>query len=75
MINIWDFFLAIKLSWVHRYVNNINDHWADLIDIKLGIEQENCLEIIKLGSEYPKINKLIEAKLPGISMFFVVLKG
>ena len=41
MINIWDFFLAIKISWIHRYINKLDDHWADLIDMKLGINKEN----------------------------------
>ena len=71
MINIWDFFLAIKISCIHRYINKINDHWPDLIDINLGINQENQLEIVKIGSEHPKTNKIIEAKIPGISMFFM----
>ena len=44
---------------------------ADLIDMKLGINKENRFEIVKIGSEHPKTNKIIETKLPGISMFFM----
>ena len=29
MIKIREFFLAIKLSWIHRYINGLDDHWAD----------------------------------------------
>ena len=75
MIYILDFFLAIKTSWIHRYINRLNDHWADLIDMKLGLTIGNRLEIVKIRSEHPKTNKIIEAKIPGISMFFMPSKS
>ena len=75
MINIKEFFLAIKISWIHRYINGLDDHWADLIDLKLDIKREHHSEISKIGSEHPKINKLIKAELPGISQFFMPSKS
>ena len=74
MINIKEFFLAIKTSWIHQYINGLDDHWADLIDLKLDINKGNCSAISKFGSENPTINKLIKAEVPGISQLFCALK-
>ena len=41
MIKIKEFVLALKVSWVHRYINGLEDHWADLIVLKLDIRREN----------------------------------
>ena len=41
MLKIKDFFLALKVSWVHRYINGLEDHWTDLINIKLDIKKED----------------------------------
>ena len=41
-INIKDFFSGLKLSWIRRYaLNQINDHWCDIIDTLCGIEHPN----------------------------------
>ena len=58
MIQIKEFFLALKVSWVHRYINGLEDHWADLINLKLDIRKQHQIEILNLGSEHPKINKI-----------------
>ena len=71
MIKIKEFFLTLEVNWVHKHVNGLDDNWADLIDLKLDIKKEQQVEISKLGSEHPKINKLIKLELPGISLFFV----
>ena len=74
MFDLNDFFLSIKLGWIHCYVNGITDHWANLIDLKLNLNKESRSEILKYGSEYPQTNKLIKQELPGISHFFLALK-
>ena len=75
MIKIKEFVLALKVSWVHRYTNGLDDHWADLIDLKLDIKKDHHAEMSKLGSEHPQINKLIKPGLPGISLIFMPLKS
>ena len=75
MINIKKFILAIKTSWIHWYINGLDDHWADLIDLKLDIKKENRSGISKIGSEHQKINKLIKAELSSISLFFMHTKS
>ena len=37
MIKVKDFFLTLKTNWIKRYVNGINDHWADLMDTELSL--------------------------------------
>ena len=66
MIKIKYFFLALKVSWIHRYINGLEDHWTDLIDMKLNLSKENQIRILNLGPEHPKINKLIRMELPVI---------
>ena len=74
MIELKDFFSSIKIGWIHRYVNGIKDHWADLIDLKLNLNHENRSEILKFGSEHPNTNKIIKSEFPGISTFFCAFK-
>ena len=70
MIKIKDFFLALKVSWVQRYVNGLKDHWTDLVDMKLDLNKEERIMITNLGSGHPKLNKLINLELLDISLFF-----
>merc|ERR1711984_57579 len=44
MIRISHFFQALKTSWVKRYINGINDHWADLVDTMLNLEPTTAFE-------------------------------
>ena len=69
MIKLEDFIQAIKVSWIRRYcIQLINDHWADLIDQKLGLTMETRAEILEYGPE--RFNKIIKAKIPIISNLF-----
>ena len=49
MIKIKDFFLALKVSWIHRYINGLEDHWTDLINMKPDLRKENLISISNLG--------------------------
>ena len=69
MIKLEDFIQAIKVSWIRRYcIQLIDDHWADLIEQKLGLTIETRAEILEYGQE--RFNKIIKAKIPIISNLF-----
>ena len=70
MIKISHFFQALKTSWVKRYINGINDHWADLVDTELNLEPATRIKLAHLGTDNPKIKQIINRKYQGISMFF-----
>ena len=53
-----------------RYINGLQDHWTDLINKILNLNTETRFTITNLGSEHPKINKIIDLNLLGISLFF-----
>ena len=71
MFQLKDFFDAIKISWIRQYVNESDDHWVNMINKKFNLNIENRATILTLGSENPKINKLIHLELPGLSRFFI----
>ena len=48
MIKIKDFFLALKVSWVQRYVNSLKDHWMDIVDTKLDLHKEDRMMFSKI---------------------------
>merc|ERR1712055_485052 len=74
MLKLRDFFDAIKINWIKRYVDGIDDHWADLLDQNLNLNINNRHNLLCLGAENPKINSIIKKDLPGISRFFISLK-
>ena len=46
------FFLSLKISWVKRYAADaLDDHWADLIDLKLGVDRTNRTQVLDWGTE------------------------
>ena len=73
-INIKDFFTGLKLSWLRRYaIQQIDDHWCDILDIECGItNKSDRIKILGWGAEFftPIINK----KIPGISDFLQALQ-
>ena len=69
MIQIKDFFHALKLKWIQRYLSGIHDHWADIIDRSLALGPKNHHRLLEWGSNHPKINGIIKANLPSISYF------
>ena len=69
VIKIKDFFNSIKTSWIRRYIAGLDDHWADMLDERLNCNIETRDNLLKLGAEHPKITKIIDLKLPGISSF------
>ena len=75
MIKFNHFFQVLKTSWVHRYINGIEDHWADLIDIELNLNPTNRIKLAHLGADYPKITQLIKNNHQGISMFFQAFRN
>merc|ERR1712055_1052406 len=74
MLQLRDFFDAIKINWIKRYVDGIDDHWADILDQNLNLSIDNRNNLLMLGAENPKINNIIKKDLPGISRFFIALK-
>ena len=63
------FFLSLKISWVKRYAADaLDDHWADLIDLKLGVDRTNRNQILDWGTE--AFNDLVNSRLPCIHSFF-----
>ena len=74
MLQLRDFFDAIKINWIKQYVDGLDDHWADILDLNLNLNINNRATILTLGAENPKINRIIQAELPGLSRFFTSLK-
>ena len=73
MVKLEDFTQAIKVSWIRRYaIQKTQDHWADLIDIEMGLQPENREEILEYGPE--RFNKIIKKKIPAISNMFASYK-
>ena len=69
MIKVKDMFQAFKVSCICHNVSGLNDHWA-LLDEQLGLNIGNLTNFLNLASEHPKINKIINLDLPGLSQFF-----
>ena len=69
MIKIKDFFNSIKTSWIRRYVNGLDDHWADMLDENLNCDINSRDYLLKMGAEHPKIKKIIDVQLPSLSSF------
>ena len=74
MINVNDFFHSLRNSWIRRYVRGLDDHWADLLDEHLNCNINTREFILNIGAEHPKINKIIELKLPSLSSFLMSYK-
>ena len=74
MVNIRDFFHALKNNWVRRYIQGLDDHWADLLDEQLKCDIDSRDKLLKMGPEHPRVNKIIDSELPCISDFFKSLK-
>ena len=55
MIKLNHFFQALKTSWIHRYINGINDHWADLIDMEFNLDTTNRINLAHIEADHPKI--------------------
>ena len=69
MIKIKDFFNSIKTSWIRRYIVGLDDHWADMLDEQLNCNTKTRDNLLQLGAEHPKLNKIVGLQLPGISGF------
>ena len=69
MVNIRDFFHALKNNCVRRYIHGLDDHWADLLDEQLKCDIDSSDKLLKIGSEHPRVNKIIDLELPCISDF------
>ena len=47
-IKVTEFFQSIKTSWVKRYATQlIDDHWCDLIDVKIGLKPPTRRDLYK----------------------------
>ena len=67
-IRVTDFFDSIKTSWIKRYATQlIDDHWCDLLDVKLGLTPTTRRNLYKWGAE--KLDPIINEKIPCISEF------
>jgi hypothetical protein len=49
MINVKDFFNSLKNSWIRRYVNGLDDHWADMLDEHLNCDITSGEFLLKIG--------------------------
>ena len=70
MIKLDHFFQALKTSWINRYINGLDDHWADLIDMELNLTPNTRNRLPHIGADHPKILKIINSKLQGIPQIF-----
>ena len=70
MVNIKNFFQALRINWIRRYIHGLDDHWADMLDEQLKCDINSRDKLLKLGAEHPSINKIINLKLPCLSSFF-----
>ena len=51
-IRVTDLFYSIKTSWIKRYATQIiDDHWCDLLDVKLGLTPTTRRNLYKGGAE------------------------
>ena len=74
LINLHHFTNAIKCSWIKRYcIDNLDDHWADLLDKHFNITPETRKSILTYGPE--RFNKLIKLNIPGLSSIFAAYKA
>ena len=52
IINACSFFISLKISCVKRYASDkLNDHWADIIDERLGVEWSTRNQVLDWGTE------------------------
>ena len=73
MIRLEDFMQAIKVSWIKRYcIDQINDHWADMIDKYFQLTPDLRKTLLKFGPE--RFNKIIKDDIPVISNLFTAYK-
>ena len=77
MVRVDDFFHGLKVSWVKRYaIQGVDDHWADLLDIQLGLQPTSREELLLWGSE--KLSRYIRRGarcLTGILASYQLLKS
>ena len=61
IIKLADFTRAIKCSWIKRYcVDQLDDHWADLLDILFSLTPNTRKNILTYGPE--RFNDIIKKK-------------
>ena len=65
IIRLEDFVKAIKCSWVN---DQLDDHWADLLDTQFNATPDTRHTISNFGPE--RFNKVISKKFPGLSSIF-----
>ena len=73
MIRITDFLDSLKISWIRRYtIQQINDHWCDILDIRLGLTPDTRRNLLNWGPY--KLDKAIAKGIPSLSQFLAALK-
>ena len=73
MIRITDFLDSLKISWIRRYtIQQINDHWCDILDIRLGLTPDTRKNLLNWGPY--KLDKAIAKGIPSLSQFLAALK-
>ena len=60
-----DFIDVIKITWVRRYRLGTSDHWCDLIDQSLNLNERNRKKLWRMGDQ--SFQNLFDAKLFGLS--------
>ena len=74
MVNIQDFFHALKNNWIRRYIQGLDDHWAEMLDELLNCDINSRDKLLKMGAEHPRVNKIISSELTSLSGFLKSFK-
>ena len=63
--NLTDFIDGLRITWVRRYGQGTSDHWCDILDQKLGLNEWNRSKIWKMGDKC--FDTIINSNLHGLS--------
>ena len=63
--NLTDFIDGLRITWVRRYGQGTSDHWCDILDIHLGLNEWNRAKIWKMGDKC--FDTIVNSNLHGLS--------
>ena len=63
--NLTDFIDGLRITWARRYGQGTSDHWCDILDIHLGLNEWNRAKIWKMGDKC--FDKIVNSNLHGLS--------
>ena len=50
--NLTDFIAGLRITWVRRYGQGTSDHWCDILDQKLGLNEWNRQKTLENGRQH-----------------------